>query len=203
MKGKFIVIEGIDGSGKTTQALRLKQKLLDRGYTILHIREPGSTKIGEEIRRILLSKDYGDIHPRTEALLFMAARNELCQKEIIPALKNGKIIILERFHPSTICYQGSQEGITRKEIEKLALLATPDINPDLIIILDITPEEAFKRLKKSRDRFESKGIGYFKKVRNAFLDWAKNKKEALVVDSTLPKEKVAEIVFREVERVIS
>ncbi len=203
MKGKFIVLDGIDGCGKTTQARLLKERLEKEGFSVVHIREPGSTGPGERIRGILLSKDTGELHPRTEALLFMAARSELCAREIIPAIRRGDIILLERFHPSTICYQGSEEGLSMEEVEELAGWTTPGLEPDLVVILDLDAGSALKRMGKDLDRFESKGTGYFEKVRSAFLEWASRNPNAVVVDASGGREKVAEAVYREVKHVLA
>ncbi|MDI6605302.1 MAG: dTMP kinase [Thermoanaerobacteraceae bacterium] len=164
-KGKLITFEGIDGCGKTTQINLLKEYLLIKGYNAMILREPGGTSIGEEIRKILLyNKNY--IYPVTEALLYAASRAQLLAEIIIPALDEGKIIIMDRFVDSSLVYQGYARGLGIKKIMEINRIATYGIKPDLTIFFDITPENALTRRKtrKQNDRFEEENMEFYEKV---------------------------------------
>jgi dTMP kinase len=164
-KGKLITFEGIDGCGKTTQINLLKEYLLIKGYNAMILREPGGTSIGEEIRKILLyNKNY--IYPVTEALLYAASRAQLLAEIIIPALDEGKIIIMDRFVDSSLVYQGYARGLGIEKIMEINRIATYGIKPDLTIFFDITPENALTRRKtrKQNDRFEEENMEFYEKV---------------------------------------
>jgi len=188
----LITIEGIDGAGKTTVALKLYEYLKGEKRDVHLLREPGSTEIGEKIRDLLLTYDMGSV---TELLLFESARAELTERLLIPMLKENKIVILDRFYDSTTAYQGYGRGLDIDLIEKINLFATRGIKPDLTILLDISPELALERLG-AKDRFEE--TEFLKRVREGFLKIAKRNKRIKVINA----EDDIDIVFKNVLGVV-
>ncbi len=201
-KGLFLVLEGLDGCGKSTQAVLLAEGLRNLGRKVRALREPGSTPPGEKVRELLLDPATGALDPATEALLFMACRRELVSREILPALEEGEDVVLERFHPSTICYQGAGLGLGVERVQELARWTTPGLEPDLVVVLDLPVEAALARLGRRRDRLEGRGSEYLERVRRAFLDWAGRNPGVVVLDAALSKEEVARALWEEVERVL-
>ncbi len=179
MTGKFVTFEGPDGSGKTTQIKRVAEVLRDRGYEVVLTREPGGTKISEDIREILLDPK-NSMSDRTEALLYAAARAQHVEELIIPALREGKIVLCDRFTDSTLAYQGYGRGISLALLETVNKLAIGDLKPDLTIILDIKPEEGLTRIRDKRlkdsntteDRIEQETLEFHERVRSGFLNLA-------------------------------
>ena len=169
-KGFFISMEGVDGSGKTTQLQLTARYLLDCGYEVVTTREPGGTKLAERIRNIVLDADAA-VNPRTEVLLYLAARAEHVEKVIRPALEAGKIVLCDRFADSTMVYQGFVRGIEIDKVKALCKLATDELQPELTILLDAAPEALLQRRadRGVKDRFEQEGLDFQKKVRAGFL----------------------------------
>lgn len=184
LSGKFIVIDGPDGCGKTTQTKLLVDLLKKRGVAVETFREPGGTAIGEKIRQILLNPEHIQLSTRSELMLYMAARTQLWEEKISPALKEGRCVILDRWLSSTCAYQGYAGGFGMDNVIKIAADCLERPWPDLTIILDVDPETAAKRLKRTLDRMERKGEGYHQKVREGFLKLAKQKKNLVVIDGT-------------------
>lgn len=172
MKGKFITFEGPEGSGKSTQSKLLYRYLEDRGYRVVYLREPGGTKVSEKLRKLLLDSHNHTITPLTEMLLYMAARAQVVNQVIRPALKKGKIVICDRFQDSTIAYQGYGLGVDIKLIKYLGNLVTGGIKPDLTIFLDLAIEEGLKRLSRVKDRIEKRALSYHRRVRRGYLKLA-------------------------------
>lgn len=171
-RGLFIVFEGIDGCGKTTQVNMLAERLEKLGRNVVVTREPGGTRIGEKIRELLLDPANGEINSRTEALLYAADRAQHVGETILPALKGGKIVICDRFTDSTLAYQGGGRGMDRNFLSQLNDLATTGLHPDLVIILDVPPEVGMGRLKNKRlaaDRLESENLQFYRRVREMYL----------------------------------
>jgi len=169
MRGLFITIEGIDGTGKTTQIKLLSKYLKGKGYNILVTQEPGGTRIGQEIRDILKDKTNIELLPLTEMLLFMAARYQHLQEVVSPALQEGKIVISSRYVDSTYAYQGYGEGLSLTHIQRVEeMVIEDDLYPDLTIILDLPSKTAIKRIKRDKDRIESKDIEFYDRVRMGF-----------------------------------
>lgn len=175
--GFFISVEGGEGAGKTTLIEGLVKELSNHGYTVVSTREPGGTEIGEEIRKLLLHKDPA--HPmsmRAELMLFLAARAQHYEQIIMPALYKGSVVICDRFHDSTIAYQGIARGLGEEAVSLFSLYVTDGLEPDLTFYLDIDPEIGFKRGRRehgkeagrSSDRIESETLEFHKKVRAAF-----------------------------------
>lgn len=175
MKGKFIVFEGIDGSGKTTQINLLAEDLRSRGFTVLDTREPGGTRVGESIREILLNPAYGELDPRAEALLYAAARAQHVAQVILPALNKGKIVLCDRFLDSSLAYQGFGRGIGVNLLRRINEPATDGLVPDLTIILDSGIENGMDRISQSGrdvDRIEREARTFHRKVRSGYLELA-------------------------------
>jgi dTMP kinase len=184
LAGKFIVLDGPDGCGKTTQTKLLVDWLKERGATVESFREPGGTAIGEKIRQILLNPDHIAMSTETEVMLYMAARVQLWAEKIVPALKENKCVVLDRWLSSTCAYQGFAGGFGINNVIKIAVNCLKRPWPDLTIILDVDLETAAKRLKKDLDRMERKGDGYHQKVRDGFLTLAGQQKNFTVIDGT-------------------
>jgi dTMP kinase len=184
LSGKFIVIDGPDGCGKTTQTKLLVDWLKKQGIAVETFREPGGTAIGEKVRQILLNPEHIAMSTETEVMLYMAARVQLWQEKIKPALKQNKCVVVDRWLSSTCAYQGFAGGFGIDKVIKIAedCLAKPW--PDLTIILDVDLETAATRLKKDLDRMEQKGDSYHKKVREGFRKLAKNRKNFVIIDAT-------------------
>jgi len=170
----LITFEGIDGCGKSTQLKQLKEYLERKNYEVVSLREPGGTDFSEKIRELLLHSKY-KINPRAELLLFEAARANLVETMILPAINSGKIVLCDRFFDSTTAYQGYGRGIDIKDVINCNLFATSDIIPDLTFFLNIPVKEANKRAHyRYKDRIESEGEKFYEKVINGFYQIANN-----------------------------
>ena len=183
LRGKFIVLDGPDGCGKTTQTELLVGWLKEQGVDVATFREPGGTAIGEKIRQILLNPDHIAMSTPAEVMLYMAARVQLWQEKIAPALKENKCVILDRWLSSTCAYQGCAGGFGAANVIKIAEDCLERPWPDLTIILDVDLATAAKRLNRNLDRMEQKGDGYHQKVREGFLELAKNRKDFVILDA--------------------
>ncbi|MBS7262489.1 MAG: dTMP kinase [Eubacteriales bacterium] len=169
MQGKFITFEGTDGVGKSTQIRRAGDYLKRRGVTFLVTREPGGCDISEQIRRILLDKSNAEMVPQTEALLYAAARSQLMSSVILPALREGKSVLCDRFIDSSVAYQGYGRGLGRETVMRINEPALFGRMPDLTILLTISPEEAFRRKNGVHDdRIEESGSGFFSRTEKGF-----------------------------------
>ena len=189
--GSFIVFEGGEGAGKSTQEALLAEWLTARGITVLRTREPGGTAAGEAIRTILLSNEYAGLTDRAEALLFAAARGEHAAQVIRPALESGTVVICDRYLDSSVAYQGYGRGLGAEYVRGLSLWATRDLVPDLTVLLDVDPAIGLSRVT-SPDRLESEPIEYHRTVRAAFLDIAKaDRTRYLVIDADQDKDVIA------------
>ena len=167
----FITFEGIDYSGKSTQAKLLVERLEQSGRSVLFLREPGGTAISEKIRLLLLDTAHGDLTQLTEVLLFSASRSQLVSQVISPELTKGTIVICDRYADSTSAYQGYGRGIPLASIEALNRIATSGLLPDLTILVDIPVEEVVVRQRKKgalSDRMESAGIEFYERVRKGY-----------------------------------
>jgi dTMP kinase len=166
MKGKFIVLEGSDGSGKSTLALKIKDYFIKKGYEVEITREPGGTDISEKIRELLLDINNKEMDYKTEALLYAAARAQLVSQKIIPWIKEGKIVISERYVYSSLVYQGFGRNLGINEVKKINDFAASGIKPDLVILLDVDPEKGLKRKLSINggDRLENEDITFHKSV---------------------------------------
>ena len=167
-KGYFITFEGIDGSGKTTQLELAKDFLEEKGYDVIVTREPGALELGQKIRDILLNHK-GEVSDRCEMFLFLADRAQHVETLIKPAVESGKIILCDRYTDSTIAYQGYARGQDVELLTKLNNIAIRGLLPDLTLLYDTSVETAQTRVGKEKDRMESSGINFHKKVRQGYL----------------------------------
>ena len=195
----FIVFEGGDGSGKTTQARALFRRLQSQGCTALLTHEPGGTPLGESIRRRL--KAGGDLSPLSELFLFAAARAQLVQGVIGPALRDGIIVVCDRYTASTVAYQGYGRGLGLELIDQVNQAATGGLSPDLIILLDLPSELAVTRKGKTvRDVFDAAPLEFHGKVREAYLSQAaQDPGRWLVLDATRPRRELTGDVWNKVQ----
>ncbi|MHC5110883.1 MAG: dTMP kinase [Planctomycetota bacterium] len=172
LDGKFLVIDGPDGSGKSTQVHRLAETLRQHGHDVVTCRDPGGTTIGDRIRAVVLNHDLTEMDATCEALLFMASRAQLLGEVIRPALDEGKVVVCDRFVTATCAYQGAAGFDPARTIE-LARLVVGLNWPDLTIVLDVDPEIGFARMgNRDRDAMESRPLEYHRRVRSLFLDCA-------------------------------
>jgi dTMP kinase len=172
LSSKFIVLDGGEGCGKTTQIHLLRSALESRGIKVIAARDPGATRVGEQVRAILLNPDTADLNMRCEMLLYMAARAQLMAETILPALNAGHCVICDRFVSSTLAYQLGGDGLTAGEITAVADIAINRRWPDLTIILDMPLEQSQKRLNRPKDRIEQRSLEYHERVRQNFLGQA-------------------------------
>jgi len=198
-KGLLITFEGIDGSGKTTQALLTYRYLLAKGYQVKLFREPGSTAVAEKIREILLDRKLS-IMDVTELLLYEAARAEITARELRPALAKGQFALCDRFYDSTTAYQGYGRKLDIRMVRALHKVATGDIVPNLTFLLDVDLKTAFSRRGENLDRLESQSKSFFNRVRRGFLEIArKERKRIKVIDAARP----AEDVFKDITKILT
>jgi len=199
-KGLFITFEGPDGSGKTTQIKLLSAYLKSKGFEVVTTVEPGGTEIGEKIREILLAKGNLDISPKTETFLFLASRAELASKVITPALKEGKVVLCDRFFDSTVVYQGIARGLGEKQILEMSLWASGGLVPDITFLLSLKISKGKERIEganRKRDRIELEKDEFQEKIYKGYLDIAKRNKDRFVV---INGEKSIESIFEEIKR---
>ena len=179
-KGLFITFEGTDGCGKTTQIEMLKDYFEKQGRTVLLTREPGAKGLGTKLREIVLNYD-GEVSPVCESFLFLADRAQHVDTIIKPAVARGEIVLCDRHTDSTVAYQGYGRELDIEQIKMLNNIATSGLKPDLTFIFDIDIDTAQKRVGKNKDRMESAGIEFFKRVRNGYLEIAKQEPERVKV----------------------
>lgn len=200
LAGKFIVLDGPDGCGKTTQVKLLGQWLQQNGVGCRLLRDPGTTVIGEKIRQVLLDVEHASMATETEVLLYMAARVQLWHEQIQPSLKEGECVVLDRWLSSTCAYQGWAGGFGIERVIRIAEDCLEQPWPDLTVILDVDLETSAARLNRDLDRMEQKGNGYHQKVRQGFLKLAEQIENTVVIDGTEKIEKVHENVVDQLIR---
>ncbi len=187
----FIVFEGGEGAGKSTQSNALADYLRARGHSVLCTREPGGTPAAEAIRAVLLDQANAGLDDRAEALLFAAARGDHAARVIKPGLERGDIVVSDRYLDSSVAYQGVARGLGAERVAELSLWATGGLVPDLTIVLDVDPALGLARVV-GPDRLESEPIEWHSRVRQAFLDIAAEHPERyLVLDGSRPAEDLA------------
>ncbi len=181
MRGKFITIEGTDGSGKSTQIELLMDYLRKKGADVIFTREPGGTQISEKIREIILDVDNSEMTGITEALLYAAARSQHVEEKIIPALEAGKIIVCDRFVDSSIAYQGAARGLGAEKIMGINEAALHGIMPDMTLFFDLSPENGILRKKNERalDRLEKEKMDFHEKVYEGYKNLCKKYPERI------------------------
>lgn len=197
MKGHFVTFEGIDGSGKTTQAERLCEYVKEKGFECVLVREPGGTPEGERIREILLD-ERSDLNAEAELFLFLASRSILTERVIIPAIERGAFVISDRYADSSLAYQGYGRGLNLEFIELGNSIATRSLRPDIVFYIDVPVEIALGRKGRS-DRMEKED--FLKKVREGYLKLAE-RKGYVVIDGTKDVEEIWEKIRRRVEEMI-
>ena len=186
MRGRFITLEGIDGAGKSTHLQWLAQFLEGRGVKARLTREPGGTELGEKVRELVLARSY-QLHPETETLLMFAARREHVEKVLVRTLDTGEWVLCDRFTDATYAYQSGGSGVAWDKIVLLEEWAHPGLQPDLTLLLDVSPEIGRQRIAEARvaDRFEHEKQDYFLRVRLAYLRRAREYPDRIhVVDAT-------------------
>jgi dTMP kinase len=204
MRGVLITFEGVEGSGKSTQAERLAKRLTALGVPCLLSREPGGTDIGEAIRGILLNPHHNEMHGLTELFLYLAARNQLVREKVLPALAAGKVVVLDRFADSSTAYQGAGRGLGAKLVARLNKQATADLKPNLTMLVDV-PVKVGRGRKGSGvlDRLERERVEFHERVREGYLQVARRAPGRFkTVDGTLPPDELERLVFRHVEELL-
>ena len=192
----FITLEGPEGSGKTTAVNVAVAELEKRGYKIVRTREPGGTPIAEQIRNVILDNNNTAMDPRTEALLYAASRRQHLVEKVWPAIKEGKIVICDRYLDSSLAYQGGARGLGIDNVLNVNLFATENTWPDLTILFDIAPEVGLKRISENSDRevnrLDLEKLDFHQKVRNSFLQLAKKyPNRYVIIDASKSREEVA------------
>ena len=205
----FITLEGIEGSGKTTQINYIKMFLNEKGYDCVITKEPGGTNIGEKIRSILLNPDHHQMDPLTELLLYAADRIQHVKEFIIPMIETGKTVICDRFHDSTMAYQGFARGLDLQLIRDLDLLVLGELKPDITFVLDLPAQEGLQRAWKqiengnrpdAETRFEKEKIIFHEKVRDGYIQLARMEPDRfIVIDATANESAVKEMIFHELD----
>ena len=198
--GTFLVIDGPDGVGKTTQTARLAAFLRERGRSVVVLREPGATPAGEAIRDLLLDPET-DLTPLAEMLLYQAARSQVVEAVIRPALEQGQVVLLDRYWYSTAAYQGHGLGLDLDAVRRVSEVATGGLEPDHLFLLDLDPDVGLARLDGAHDRIEGRPLEYHRRVRAGFLKEARRLGDrATVVDASAAPDDVATVIVEVFER---
>jgi dTMP kinase len=181
----FFSFDGVDGAGKSTQVALFIEWLREQGHEVIACRDPGSTPLGEAIRGVVLDRHDLHIHRRSEMLLYMAARAQLVEEVIRPALAAGKTVVCDRYLLANVVYQAYAGGLNVAEVKRVGETAVAGIMPKLTFVLDIDAEVAAARLHRSLDRMESQGIEYLRRVRSGFLEEAHLRPQSIhVIDAS-------------------
>ena len=200
-KARFISLEGIDGSGKTTQATLLLDKLIQNGKQGILVREPGGTPVSEAIRHVLLTKGNRQIVARTEALLMTASRSQLTKEVILPNLEQNRWVIADRYADSTLAYQGGGRELNLDWLQDLNKFATYDLEPNITFVIDILPKEALRRKGQTEDRIEEEGIAFQKQVRRTYLELEQQYSDRIIViDGHMGREIIQDNIWNEIKR---
>ena len=193
----FLSIDGGDGTGKSTQVKLLGQWLRQRGHDVVACRDPGSTPLGEAVRGILLDQHDLHIHRRSEMLLYMAARTQMVEEVIRPALEQGKTVLSDRYLLANVVYQGHAGGLDVPTLWEVGRVATGGLMPELTVVLDVPPEVATARMGRPLDRMEKQGGAFHARVRQGFLaEAARTPDQIVVVDASGSIEQVQEEIRR-------
>lgn len=209
--GFFLVLDGPDGGGKTTQAGRVVDWLRGRGFDVVACRDPGGTELGNRLRSLLMDRSHVPVSMRAEMLLFMASRAQMVEEVIRPALESGHVVVCDRFLLATIVYQGVAGGLDPVEISEVGIAATGGLLPDLTIVLDVPPETARRRAGPARDRIEDRPSEYHERVRAGYVEATRPPRGGdrlysapiALVDATADPETVFLMIRREVMRALA
>ena len=205
-KGIFITMEGPDGSGKTTQIELLREYLEKKGYDVLITREPGGTRISEAIREVILNKDYTEMAPATEMLLYASARAQLIAEVVGPALESGKAVISDRFVDSSLVYQGIARGLGVENVYEVNLRAIGEYMPDVTFLLDLPADVGIARKKdqKELDRMERESLEFHRAVAEGYRSLQGRFPDRIEkIDATLPIEDICDIIRNRVETILA
>ncbi|RKY06885.1 MAG: dTMP kinase [Planctomycetota bacterium] len=194
LESKFIVLDGPDGCGKSTQAQLLAGWIQSQGVEVASFRDPGDTAVGEKIRRILLDPEHEGLCTPAELCLYMAARAQLWQEKISPALANGRCVVMDRWMSSTCAYQGYAGGFGIENVVRMGADCLERLWPDLTVILDVDPATAAGRMHRRLDRMERKGDEYHRKVRAGFLELSRIYDNVVRLDAMVSIETLGEQV---------
>jgi dTMP kinase len=194
LAGRFIVLDGPEGCGKSTQSKLLLRRLESANIPAILVRDPGTTRIGEHIRSILLDPEHREMAVRCEMLLYMAARAQMMKESILPALASGQVVICDRFVSSTLAYQFG-EGLTPDEIRTVAHVAIQGRWPDLTLILDMPPQQSMARIRREKDRIEQRPMSYHEQVRRNYLAQEQSNPDRYRI---IPADRPPEIVHEEI-----
>ncbi len=204
----FITFEGGEGSGKSTVADIIYKKLKEENLDVILSREPGGVKIAEDIRKIILDKENTNLDNRCEALLFAASRRQHLVEKVWPALKEGKIVLCDRYIDSSLAYQGGGKNLGVDEILSINLFATENTLPDLTILFDLEPSIGLARINKNKNRevnrLDLESLNFYNKVRETFLDLSKKYKERyVVIDASKSLDEVVDETYKIIKRKIN
>ena len=197
-KGFFITLEGPEGSGKSSQARWLSERLRRAGYRVVLLRDPGSTALGRALRRVLLHLS-APLSPLQEALLFISGRVALVKERIAPVLRKDTVVVCDRFHDSTVAYQGFGGRLDVRWLDRLGRQAIGHLMPELTILLDLPSAQGFARLHRSRERMERKALAFHRRVRAGYLRLARREpRRVVVIDASQPPGRVR----RRIEQIV-
>lgn len=211
MTGLLITFEGPEGSGKTTQTVMLRDALTELGYTVVCTREPGGTRIGEQIRAILHDSANSELVPEAEILLYSADRAQHVAQVIRPALGRGEIVLSDRFAESTYAYQGYGRGLDLAVLAGITAVATGGLKPDLVVYLDIEVNKGLERKRKDRaegkgewNRMDDQSLAFYDRVRKGYLSMAAQEpKRWLVVDANNAAQAIHQLIFKHVQALLA
>jgi dTMP kinase len=198
----FFTFDGIDGAGKTTQIDSFCQWLEEYDLEVVRCRDPGSTPLGEMLRKVLLQKDDIAIGMRSETLLYMAARAQLVEQQIRPALQAGHVVVSDRYLLANVAYQGYGGGLDPEHIWSLGQFATGGLMPDCTFVLDLDAQRAIERLTRPADRLEQRGVEFLERVREGLLVEARRHKGILVLDADRPADQIQHDIRAQAARML-
>ncbi len=203
-KGLFVTFEGIDFSGKTTQIALLREKLQGIGRQVLVVREPGGTVISEKIRDLLLDRSHAELSRRAELFLYSAARAQIVDEQIVPALQQAKVVLCDRYYDSTTAYQGYGRGLDLDQVETINRFATDNLEPDLTFLLDLDPLQAQARRiagGEAPDRMEDQADAFHLKVRAGYLEIARqNSHRFHIMDASRSTEELSSEIWETIRQ---
>ncbi len=182
LRGKLIVFEGLDFTGKSTQVRLLAEQLRSRGLPVVTTREPGGTPIGEEVRKLLLSRNNSDLLPLSELLLLITCRAQVYAQVIKPGLAEGAVVVSSRYRLSSLAYQGYGRGLSLELIHRLNDAATEGRKPDITFLIDLPAEIALGRRKGKGDRIEGEDLEFYRRVRQGYLELTRGDRTVVIID---------------------